>query len=68
MTRSSTFLCTESPKTAKHARLEQDLQNLANAFEEAELPINTDSVRDHFRHDKYKPDAQRPRPIFIRVI
>jgi len=56
------------PKTAKHARLEQDVQNIASAFEEAELPINTDSVRDHFRLGKYKTDAERPRPILIKFL
>jgi len=29
--------------STQHARLEQDVKNLANLFEEAELPINTAS-------------------------
>jgi len=57
-----------SPRTAKSAHLEQDLQNLASTFDEAKLPINTDSVRDYFRLGKYKSDAQHPRPNLIKFL
>lgn len=56
------------PKTTKPARLEQDLQNIANAFNKAELPININSVRDCFRLGKYKPDAQHSRPILVKFL
>jgi len=38
-----------APKTAKPIHLEQDLQNIVNTFDEAELPINNNLVKDFFR-------------------
>jgi len=56
------------PKTAKPIRLEQDLQSIVSTFDEAQLPINNNSVKDFFRLRKYKPDAQRPRPILVKFL
>jgi len=55
-------------QTAKPACLEQDLQNITNTFCEANLPIDTGSIRDCFHLGRHKPDAQCPRPILVKFI
>jgi len=56
------------PKTVKPIHLEQDLQNIVSTFDKAALPVNNYSVKDVFRLRKYKPDAQRPRPILVKFL
>ena len=56
------------PKTSKVERQVQDLENITNAFINADLSIETSSIRDCFRLGKYKPDASRPRPILIKFL
>ena len=56
------------PKTSKANRLDHYLQCITNAFTKAELPIETNSIRDCFRLGKFKHDAQHPRPILIKFL
>ena len=46
----------------------QDLENITNAFVNADLPIETSSIRECFRLGKYKPDTSHPRPILIKFL
>ena len=58
----------ESLKTSKAECQVQDLENITNAFGNADLPIEASSIRDCFRLGKYKPNASRPRPIAHKVL
>ena len=56
------------PKTSKAECQVQDLENITNAFRNADLPIEARSIRDCFWLGKYKPNASRPRPMLIKFL
>lgn len=50
------------------ACMENDLQSINNAFTNADLQIQTNSIKDCFRLGKYKSDTSYPRPILIKFL
>ena len=56
------------PKTSKSDCLENDLQSINNAFTNADLQIQANSIKDCFHLGKYKSDASHPRLILIKFL